>query len=243
MKKLSILMILILLITCIYPSAMAAKAAGTYAQENQRPTFRGAPEKAETPTATPEPTREPVDYGDPLLNIAMEMVYGVHELAGDENYHSLMRGDAALTFLPGIAATDCTDLRSAQRIEISSSFIMIAASMLDGSLSPTGKAASEASIPSMFISMWNGAQGSTALAEHTVCKWDRTFLAPENFSNCAMLLDCGGTLYWVAFAETGDGIITVTAAPLFMQDGSTAEDIFDFANESIPLLHSEQIYP
>lgn len=261
MRKISVLLILALL--CMPFAAQAApekpvfrgapekrepKAtatpAPTHEPADKKPVFRGASEKRESaaPT-TPAPTREPVDYGDPLLNIAMEMVWGVHELAGDENYHSMMMGNTDHSFLPGIAATDCTDLRSAQRIEIGASFIMIVANMFGGRLSPTGNAAVKASTPSMFYSMWNGNQGALALSEQAICTWERTFLAPENFSSCEMLLDCGGALYWVAFAETGDGIITVTAAPLFMRNDNTVEDIFDSANEIIPILRPEQIYP
>ena len=261
MRKISVLLILALL--CMPFAAQAAPEkpvfrgapekresaapttpAPTHEPADKKLVFRGAPEKREPKAAgTPEPTREPVDYGDPLLNIAMELVWGVHELAGDENYHSVMMSDIDRSFLPGIAATDCTDLRSAQRIEIGASLGMIVANMYGGSLSPTGNAAAAASIPRMLSSMWNGRQGALASSEQVLCTWERTFLAPENFSNCAMLLDCGGAFYWVAFAETGDGIITVSAAPLFMRNDNTVEEIFDSANEIIPILYPEQIYP
>lgn len=261
MRKISVLLILALL--CMPFAAQAApekpvfrgapekrepKATATpsptHEPADKKPVFRGAQEKREPKaTATPAPTYEPVDYGDPLLNIAMELVWGVHELAGDENYHSVMMSDIDRSFLPGIAATDCTDLRSAQRIEIGASLGMIVANMYGGSLSPTGNAAVAASIPNMFSSIWNANHGTLALSELVLCSWGRTFLAPENFSNCAMLLDCGGAFYWVAFAETGNGIISASAAPLFMRNDNTVEDIFDSANEFIPILRPEQIYP
>ena len=256
MKKISIMLILALL--CLSFSAQAAPQKpvfrGAPKQQSAAPaekpakfektdkpesvarrektTFRGAPEMH-----TAAPTEEPIEqvvFDDPLLNIAWEIASGVHELAGDELFINAYMSMMTCQFLPRIAESDFSDLNSAVRIVLPEKAFLGAINLAYVGVSPTGRAKMASNLLTSIPTLWNG-QSAQAIPEMTIVSWSRAYPMPENFSPCAILLDCGGIAYWVSFSEAGEGIMSASGMPILLGEDESVSDFIQNFTDEFPL--------
>ena len=222
MKKISIMLILALL--CMPFAAQAAP---------KKPVFRGAPEMH-----TAAPTEDPIEqvvFVDPLLNIAWEIASGVHELAGDEVFIDAYMSMPSYEYLPDIANSDFSDLRYAARIDLPENAILGLINLAMGKVTPTGRAKMASNLLTSIPTMWNGRQSAQAISEMTIVSWSRAYPMPENFSPCAILLDCGGIAYWVSFSEAGEGIMSASGMPILLGENESVSDFIQNFTDEFPL--------
>ncbi|MGI6236194.1 MAG: hypothetical protein ACOYI7_01420 [Candidatus Excrementavichristensenella sp.] len=178
---------------------------------------------------------------DPRLALSMEMIHGVHELANDEQYFQFtgfMEHNDGMNFIAPLAETDCSDLRQAYSVRFPAVDMMM---LLAGTnMSKPGKTKCKLSVYHVD-SLWNGFKSPAAISQSTFLSWSRSYAAPVDFQDSTWIMDCGGAVYCVTFLETGEGIITATAAPMFLDDGETIESIKDFIRERLPFAVFEPI--
>lgn len=176
---------------------------------------------------------------DPLMDIAMDMARDVHTLANDEMYFTI-NGMPSTAYTSAFAAADCDDLRSAYRIL--SVAPLITEIMSGGQLSPAGR---NRIVCSMYQleNFWNGAKSVDAMRSSTLLSWSRSYAEPDDFQNCALILNYGNAICIVSCIETGESIITASAAPLFLDEGENIENVLQFFREKMSMYVINQIYP
>lgn len=170
-----------------------------------------------------------------LQKIAAELINDLHELANDEAYLEATASSISYykPYFASIAEADLTDMKSIVSVKIPGTGLLM---LITGSakMSRPGREKALQSIY-RFGTIINARYGSDALAASAILTFSRTYLAPEFFSNCCWLVDCGDAIVCVSFIETGDGIITATAEPLFLSEGKTMDDLKKEIRSSIPI--------
>ena len=170
-----------------------------------------------------------------LQKIAAELISDLHELANDEIYLEATAGNTSScqAYIMSIAEADLSDIKSIVSVKIPGTGLL----MLIAGSAKMSKPGREKALQSFyrFDTIINARYGSNALAASAILTFSRTYLAPEFFSNCCWLVDCGDAIVCVSFIETGDGIITATAEPLFLSEGKTMDDLKKEIRSSIPI--------
>lgn len=176
---------------------------------------------------------------NPLLAIAMEMVNDVHALANDTKYFESIGYNYEKDYVDSFADAECSNV--SQIISVSIPGVNLLMLFAGGArMSTPGKTKCEQSVYSLGT-MWNANKSANAISQSTLLTWSRSYTEPEDFQNCFWLVDCGDAIYGVSFMETGDGIITATAAPIFLNEGETIETVEDFIRERMPIASLEPI--
>ena len=178
---------------------------------------------------------------DPLIDISMDMARDLHTLANDEAYFEFMGYTYTKDYISAFAAADCDELRSAYRVTTAATLI---AQIMGGSrLSDVGRRNVIKSAYAGIGNSWNAQKSMDAISQAAVLNLSRSYLKPNGFQNCIMLLDCGGAVYAVSCVETGAGIITATATPMFLDEGENIETVVQSIRQEAPAYAVEQIYP
>ena len=162
---------------------------------------------------------------DWYLNTAEELAACVGELVGDEAYQQLMSG---LEFeeLDALKGVDYTAPVAAWRIEWSAAgdlLLALYSTVEAGDLSDAGRDRFDQLVAQSLLQQANSAEGANWLAVSTMLTYSRTYLMPEDFEACTYLLEFDGGLVGVAFSQTGDETITVTAQLVSLGDQSVEE--------------------
>lgn len=233
MRKIAVLLIFVLL--CLPFSAVAENSAAIDAIRNRL-------NRAQQGTPAPEePAPEVPVFDDPMMNIAMELIFDVHAVANDENYLSLMTS-AKLEYCPALAATDPYDLRSIHRIVIPGAALKVLVGFgMD--LSPAAMSRMNRAIATVVPSLWSGDMGEQAMMECVLLQWSKPYPMPEGFSPCSWLVDCGGALYWIGFEQSSEDIITAHISPVWLAEGETLEDKLAYFDPMPGLIPVRQIWP
>ena len=177
---------------------------------------------------------------DPLIDVAMDMARDLHTLANDEAYFELMGYTFTRDYISAFAAVDCDELRSAYRV---TSMATLIAQIMGGSrLSDVGRSNFIKYVYAGPGNSWNARKSADAISQAAVLSLSRSYLKPNGFQNCIMLLDCGGAVYAIS-CETGAGIITATATPMFLDEGENIETVVQSIRQEAPAYAVEQIYP
>ena len=161
----------------------------------------------------------------PLLPYALELIENLHELAADEVFFYIVNGGGDRDELDAMAATDCTDFRGGCLLtaqEAVLEFYFNTAFDLAG-LSEQGRKIVKGMVFSSLPNQWNARRSSKALAQSSIVSCSGVYTEPEGFEACAMILDCGGALYYVSFSKLAEGFIQGRVSPLFSDEGYTAE--------------------
>lgn len=177
---------------------------------------------------------------DPLIDIAMDMARDLHTLANDEKYFELMGYTYTRDYISAFAAVDCDEMRSAYRV--TSAATLIAQVMGGSRLSDVGRSNIIKSAYAGPGNTWNAQKSADAMSQAAVLSLSRSYLKPNGFQNCVILLDCGGAVYAVSCVETGAGIITATATPMFLDEGESMETVVQNLRQEVPAYAVEQIY-
>lgn len=233
MRKIAVLLIFVLL--CLPFSAVAENSAAIDAIRNRL-------NRAQQGTPAPEePAPEVPVFDDPMMNIAMELIFDVHAVANDENYLSLST-TMELEYIPALAATDPYDLRSIHRIVIPEAALKVLVGF-DMDLSPAAMSRVNRMIATEVPSQWNRKMDFAALAEYALLVWSKPYPMPEGFSPCSWLVDCGGALYWIGFEQSGEDIITAHISPVWLAERETLEDKLAYFDPLPDLISVQQIWP
>ena len=132
-------------------------------------------------------------------------------------------------------------MRSAYRV--TSAATLIAQVMGGSRLSDVGRSNIIKSAYAGPGNTWNAQKSADAMSQAAVLSLSRSYLKSNGFQNCVMLLDCGGAVYAVSCVETGAGIITATATPMFLDEGESMETVVQNLRQEAPAYAVEQIYP
>lgn len=97
------------------------------------------------------------------------------------------------------------------------------------------------SVPQMMLSMYNGRQSVDAVAASSIISVSRTYVMPEGFESCLLILELEGAVVGAAFLATGEDTVTVVVQPLFCPANETAEDVLRQFREAKALCDFQQI--
>lgn len=166
------------------------------------------------------------------LQTAKELTSQVGELAADDAYLEIM-GAPDLSCAEDFRQADFDAPISAWYYTVPPIKGMLA--LMGGVSSDTALEYLESQIPSSAITMYNGKFSADRLAAATVLSYSRSFLLPDGFEPCIVALELDRGAVAVAFAQSGDGIITATAQPLLTDETLSPRDAATGLNSTFPL--------
>lgn len=97
-------------------------------------------------------------------------------------------------------------------------------------------------LPQTLLTSYNGRRGSECLAAAAMLTYTRTFVMPQNFKPCVMLLALNGGIAGVAFEKTGEDTVTAIAQPVFCDADATANDVAIELTQAMPIATIGQKY-
>lgn len=213
MKKLAILIVIALISVPLTALAAQAPVSGTIRDRlNHR-------QQVESPAEASE-GNEPL-YDDPLINIAMELIFNMHELAGDEAYWA-HRDLESVEHITNLASTDPTDLRSIHRIHLSDELGETRMRINKDNTNAAYKRMQVELASELFI-LSNIICGPASMDEASALHWTEAYTAPENFEPCCWIVNCGGALYGINFMQGNDNIMIVSIDVLWLRDSMSIE--------------------
>ena len=184
--------------------------------------------------------QEETQEDDWYLETASELARCVGELAGDEAYMQMMTSNP-FDILAPLQEADFASVTGAWRIRIGEGMISLMGT-LDG-MSQTGRESLNSKMPSAILNQWNAYVSAEAVAASTMLAYMRTYSMPEDFEQCALILQFDGAQVGVAFMQTGEDTITATAYPLFLaEDSSLEESIEAISQGDAPLMAVEKLF-
>ena len=184
--------------------------------------------------------QEETQEGDWYLETASELAQCVGELAGDEAYMQMMTSNP-FDILAPLQEADFASVTGAWRIRIGEGMISLMGT-LDG-MSQTGRESLNSKMPSVILNQWNAYVSVEAVAASTMLAYTRTYSMPEDFEQCALILQFDGAQVGVAFMQTGEDTITATAYPLFLAEDSTLEESIEAISQGdAPLMAVEKLF-
>lgn len=184
--------------------------------------------------------QEETQEDDWYLETASELARCVGELAGDEAYMQMMTSNP-FDILAPLQEADFASVTGAWRIRIGEGMISLMGT-LDG-MSQTGRESLNSKMPSAILNQWNAYVSAEAVAASAMLAYMRTYSMPEDFEQCALILQFDGAQVGVAFMQTGEDTITATAYPLFLaEDSSLEESIEAISQGDVPLMAVEKLF-
>ena len=184
--------------------------------------------------------QEETQEDDWYLETASELARCVGELAGDEAYMQMMTSNP-FDILAPLQEADFASVTGAWRIRIGEGMISLMGSL--NGMSQTGRESLNSKMPSVILNQWNAYVSVEAVAASTMLAYTRTYSMPEDFEQCALILQFDGAQVGVAFMQTGEDTITATAYPLFLaEDSSLEESIEAISQGDVPLMAVEKLF-
>lgn len=184
--------------------------------------------------------QEETQEDDWYLETASELARCVGELAGDEAYMQMMTSNP-FDILAPLQEADFASVTGAWRIRIGEGMISLMGT-LDG-MSQTGRESLNSKMPSAILNQWNAYVSVEAVAASTMLAYTRTYSMPEDFEQCALVLQLDGAQVGVAFMQTGEDTITAAAYPLFLAEDSTLEESIEAISQGdVPLMAVEKLF-
>lgn len=184
--------------------------------------------------------QEEMQEGDWYLETAGELARCVGELAGDEAYMQMMTSNP-FDILAPLQEADFTSVLGAWRMKIGEGMISLMGSL--NGMSQTGRESLNSKMPSVILNQWNAYVSVEAVAASTMLAYTRTYSMPEDFEQCALILQFDGAQVGVAFMQTGEDTITATAYPLFLAEDSTLEESIEAISQGdAPLMAVEKLF-
>lgn len=183
------------------------------------------------------------EEGDWYLETAVEFAGKVGELVKDDAYVQSMTG-MELECLEPLKTADYSKMVSAHRCKMpdEAGVRVLLQAMTGWEMSDAALETWVAKIPVLPITINNGNFGSDELAASTLMVYSRTCAASEDFAPCTYVLELDGAVIGVAFCATGEDTITISAQPLFGEEGGTIDDLLStFASAGFPM-EVEQVY-
>lgn len=183
------------------------------------------------------------EEGDWYLETAMEFAGKVGELVKDDAYVQSMTG-MELECLEPLKTADYSKMVSAHRCEMpDEAGVRVLLQVMTGwEMSDAALETWVAKIPVLPITMNNGKFGADELAASTLMVYSRTCSAPQDFAPCTYVLELDGAVIGVAFCATGEDTITISAQPVFGEEGGTIGDLLSaFASGGFPM-EIEKVY-
>lgn len=180
--------------------------------------------------------------GDWYLETASELAQCVGELAGDEAYMQMTTSNP-FDILAPLQEADFTSVTGAWRLAVDES----AFSQVDGldwdGMTAIGRDALLSKLPSVLLTQWNAYVSTEAVAASAMLAYTRTYSMPEDFEQCALVLQLDGAQVGVAFMQTGEDTITAAAYPLFLAEDSTLEESIEAISQGdVPLMAVEKLF-
>lgn len=184
--------------------------------------------------------QEETQESDWYLETASELAQCVGELAGDEAYMQMMTSNP-FDILAPLQEADFTSVLGAWRMRIGEGMISLMGSL--NGMSQTGRESLNSKMPSAILNQWNAYVSTEAVAASAMLAYTRTYSMPEDFEQCALILQLDGAQVGVAFMQTGVDTITATAYPLFLaEDSSLEESIKAISQGDVPLMAVEKLF-
>ena len=184
--------------------------------------------------------QEETQEDDWYLETASELARCVGELAGDEAYMQMMTSNP-FDILAPLQEADFASVTGAWRIRIGEGMISLMGTL--NGMSQTGRESLNSKMPSVILNQWNAYVSVEAVAASTMLAYTRTYSMPEDFEQCALILQFDGAQVGVAFMQTGEDTITATAYPLFLaEDSSLEESIEAISQGDVPLMAVEKLF-
>ena len=184
--------------------------------------------------------QEETQEDDWYLETASELARCVGELAGDEAYMQMMTSNP-FDILAPLQEADFASVTGAWRIRIGEGMISLMGTLDE--MSQTGRESLNSKMPSVILNQWNAYVSTEAVAASAMLAYTRTYSMPENFEQCALVLQLDGAQVGVAFMQTGEDTITAAAYPLFLaEDSSLEESIEAISQGDVPLMAVEKLF-
>lgn len=180
--------------------------------------------------------------GNWYLETASELAQCVGELAGDEAYMQMMTSNP-FDILAPLQEADFTNVTGAWRLAVEESALSQLEGMDWDGMTEMGRDALLSKLPSALLTQWNAYVSTEAVAASAMLAYTRTYTMPEDFAQCALILQFDGAQVGVAFMQTGEDTITATAYPLFLAEDSALEESIEAISQGdVPLMAVEKLF-
>lgn len=186
--------------------------------------------------------------GNWYADTSLELARCLGELVRDEAYLKLYTSSEEVrAAMEPLKSADFGRVRNQYLVDLSGDLLLKLNEVfgdgeeLDaGGLSDCGMERLRATLPASIAGAMNASQGATCIAAASILSFSRSYPMPEAFSPCLILLEADGAAVCVAFAQTGEGVVTATANPLFPPEGKSAAKYLSELTENLSAILEPQ---